>query len=295
MLLPTTEMLPDTTAFDLLTPSEAASVFVDAQKAAIVALNGTATDISKGAVAMADAVRSGHSLIYAAAGSSGLMALADASELPGTFGIPVSQIQIHMAGGVPVDGRMPGDTEDDAESAARVARAINPQDVAIVLSASGTTPYALAAARAAKENRATVIAIANNPGATLFDLADVSICLKTPPEVIAGSTRLGAGTAQKAALNLMSSQMGVLLGHVYRGQMVNVIADNAKLVRRAQGIIATIAGVSEDNARKALTASDGDAKVAILVAKGATPTRARDLLDQHQGHLGPCFQSLTTQ
>jgi N-acetylmuramic acid 6-phosphate etherase len=292
-LLPTTEKLPDTVAIDALSALHAASALLDGQHVAISAVSDAAGDIDRGAEAMAAAIRSGRSLVYAAAGSSGLMALADASELPGTFGISADAVQIHMAGGVPVDGRMPGETEDDAEAAENAARDIVQGDAVIVVSASGTTPYALAVAKCAKARGGTVIAIANNPATPLLDIADVSICLETPPEVIAGSTRLGAGTAQKAAMNLMSSLMGVKLGHVYQGMMVNVVADNAKLIKRAAGIVSHAAGVSIQAAEAALNSAGGNPKTAILIANGCTPAVAADLLVAHGGHLGPCLKSLT--
>jgi len=292
MLLSTTEMLPEGEAFDRLSADQAAAFFVRGQRLAVEAIGQAAPEIARGAQAMAAAVRSGGSLVYAAAGSSGLMALADACELPGTFGIPADTIQIHMAGGVPADGRMPGGTEDDTEAADVIGRGVAAGDVVIVLSASGTTPFALAVAEVVKSKGSVLIAIASNPGSPLLELADIPICLQTPPEVIAGSTRLGAGTAQKAALNLMSSLMGIALGHVYQGQMVNVVADNTKLINRAVGIIAGISNVSEAAAKTALDQSGGDTKAAILVAAGVTLKDAKALLSVHIGHLEPCFNSL---
>ncbi len=292
MLLPVTEMLSENEAIDLLGADQAAEVFIGAQMAALQAVLDASESIARGAEVMAGAVRSGGSLVYAAAGSSGLMALADACELPGTFGIPANRIQIHMPGGVPVDGRMPGDTEDDVGAAGIAMRAVKDGDAVIVLSASGSTPFAIAVAERARAKGAVVIAIANNPGTKLLELGDIPICLATPPEVIAGSTRLGAGTAQKAALNLMSSQMGIALGHVFRGQMVNVVADNRKLVGRATGIISGIAGVSRDAAKAALTAAKGDTKASILVAKGMTVEQANQLLFRHKGQLGPCLMTI---
>lgn len=295
MLLPATEMLSDNEAIDLLTADRAASVFVAAQAAALQSVLQASPDIARGAKVMASAVRSGGSLVYAAAGSSGLMALADACELTGTFGIPSEKIQIHMAGGVPFDATMPGDTEDDAAAAVDAMQCVEAGDVVVVLSASGTTPYAVAVAECARANGAKVIAIANNPGSLLLELADVSVCLATPPEVIAGSTRLGAGTAQKAALNLMSSQMGIDLGHVFQGQMVNVVADNTKLVGRAIGIISNIAEVSHDVAKSALAATSGDTKSAILVAAGSSVAQADQLLHENAGQLGPCLNDLKSK
>ena len=294
MPLLTTELVSEGQHIDARSMPEAADFLLDGQLAAIEAVRSAIPALSIGAEKMASAIRTGHSIHYAAAGSSGLMALADGSELRGTFGIPTDRIHIHMAGGVPVDGYMPGDTEDDEEAVAQFAGKIATGDVVIVLTASGTTPFALEVARAAQRNGAFVIGIANNPGTPLLAISDVPVCISTPSEVIAGSTRLGAGTAQKAALNLMSTLMGIVLGHVYSGEMVNVIADNAKLVRRAVGIVTRIAGVSEDAAEAAITQTGGQVKSAILVATGCTPARASDLLMQNGGHLGPCLASLSS-
>jgi N-acetylmuramic acid 6-phosphate etherase len=292
MLLPTTETLPKDVAIDMLPALEAARFMLDGQQAALAAVHRAVPLISKGAEIMASAIRAEHSIIYGAAGSSGLMALADACELPGTFGIPADLIQIHMAGGVPTDGRMPGDTEDDMDAAEDVARTVRRGDAVIILSASGTTPYALQLAKSAKKKGATIIGMANNPTTALLELADVPICLETPPEAIAGSTRLGAGTAQKTALNLMSSLMGIKLGHVYHGRMVNVVADNAKLTQRAVEIVAHIAKVPDEVAEAALNQVSGNVKSAILVAFGSSAATAQELLAAYSGHLGPCIQSV---
>lgn len=291
-MLPTTETLPEGAPFDMQSPHDATRFMLDAQKEAVSAVQLAAGNLSTGARAMAAAVRAGRSIHYAAAGSSGLMALADACELPGTFGISADAIKIHMAGGVPVDGRMPGDTEDDTRAAQSFNRQFVAGDVAIVLTASGTTPYAIEAAKAFKAGGATVIGIANNVGTALLEIADIPVCLATPPEIIAGSTRLGAGTAQKAALNLMSSLMGVELGHVYQGRMVNVVADNAKLVERSKGMVAQIAGVTLEQASAALSAADGNPKAAIVIAAGCSPERAQELLKSSGGHIGPCLETL---
>ena len=292
MLLPTTERAPDTTAIDEVPPLQALSLMLSGQRASVDAVTSALSDIVKGADLMAAAVQAEHSIHYAAAGSSGLMALADACELPGTFGLPASMIQIHMAGGVPTDGKMPGNTEDDIGTGHHVSANLGQGDVVIVVSASGSTPYALAVAKSAKASGAAVIAVANNRHCPLFEQANVAICLETPPEFVAGSTRLGAATAQKIALNLMSSLMGVKLGHVYQGRMVNLVADNAKLAQRATSTVSQIAEVSERDAEGALKQASGNVKVAILIALGCSINQANDLLDKNNGHLGPCIQSL---
>lgn len=292
MSLPQTETLPDHESIDAVSTEDAVRIMLDGQAGAIEAVRRASADLIRASDLMTEAVRGGGALIYAAAGSSGLMALADGSELTGTFGIPAEQLGIHMAGGVPVDGAMPGDVEDDAETAGRIA--ISAADVVIILSASGTTPYALAVAAKARQCGARIIGIANNPGTPLSLQSDVAICLETPPEIIAGSTRLGAGTAQKAALNAMSTLMGVRLGHVHQGMMVNLVADNAKLRNRATGIVRSIAQVTEAEARAALEAADGQVKLGALIAAGHSADEARALLAKHDGHLGPCLKTTRT-
>ena len=168
------------------------------QKAALVAVDVAMAPIAQAAALMADAIRGEGRLVYAAAGSSALMAVADGLELGGTFGISSDRISLLMAGGLPTDAAMPGHTEDDVNEAKFAAQGIGSGDVVIAVTASGNTPYAIEISRLAKATGARTIGIANNADAPLFDTSDVAIHLPTPPEVIAGSTRLGAATAQKA-------------------------------------------------------------------------------------------------
>ena len=132
---------------------------------------------------------------------------------------------------------------------------------------------------------AKVIGIANAAGAKLFDHADVAICLPTPPEVIAGSTRMGAGTAQKVALNMMSTLMGIRLGQVHDGMMVGLVADNDKLRARAAAMVARIAGVEAGLAARALDLAQGAVKPAVLIALGQAPEAAQGLLSEANGNL----------
>ena len=149
---------------------------------------------------------------------------------------------------------------------------------------------AIAAARAAG---ASTIGISNNWGAPLFDRVDVAICLPTPPEVIAGSTRMGAGTAQKIALNMLSTMMAVHLGHVHDGFMVNLVADNGKLRERARRIVMAVSAVPEDKAAAALDEAGGAVKLAILLAAGATDIAgAQRLLAVSTGRLRPALKAL---
>ncbi|MGI9369123.1 MAG: N-acetylmuramic acid 6-phosphate etherase, partial [Ruegeria sp.] len=249
--------------------------------------------ISAGATAMAATLSSGGVLYYIAAGSSGLMAAADAMELGGTFDIPSDQIRILMAGGLPTSADMPGDTEDDVESLEASLSKLTNKDAVIAVSASGTTPYTIAAARIALAKGATLIGIANNANSALLNLSHHAILLETPPEVLSGSTRMGAGTSQKITLNMLSTLMAIKLGHIYDGMMVNLRADNAKLRSRAEGIVCAVVNVSEYEAKKALQTADGNVKLAILLAGGCPdPIDAKKILDDSKGNVRNALKAL---
>lgn len=293
-MLSQTEMLrTGAEGLDLCPDAEILARLLAAQKAALDSVQGGLPQIAQGAAILAQALRDKGRIHYAAAGSSGLMGLADGAELPGTYGLSPDAISICMAGGVPTSAKMPGHTEDDSEAAQAAAAGVSPVDAVIAISASGSTPYPLSFAHHARSVGAKVIAIANNRDAPLFDCADCAIFLNTPPELIAGSTRMGAATAQKAALNMMSTLMGIRLGHVHDGMMVNVVADNRKLRHRAEGIVQKITGVSAPEASTALSRTSGNLKQAVLLAAGApSPQRARDMLSQTDGHLRPALKQL---
>lgn len=262
------------------------SALLDGQKQGLDAVTAAIPDIARAAGLAVSALAAGGRLIYAGAGSPGLIALSDALEIPQTYGIARDRIVILMAGGQAMTQDLLGGPEDDAEAgAADIASAgVGAHDFVLCLSASGTTRYTAAALRAAKARDAKTAGIAGNANTPLLDEADVAILLATGPEVISGSTRMAAGTAQKAALNMISTLVGVRLGHVHDNLMVNVTADNAKLKLRAAGIVARIARVDTDTAAAALTSADNEVKPAILLAAGAkNPAEARALLAQSGG------------
>ncbi|WP_170753272.1 N-acetylmuramic acid 6-phosphate etherase [Ruegeria lacuscaerulensis] len=267
MTLPSTEQLHiDAAQLDRSDLANSARALAAGQIAAAKAVERAAPAIARGAAAMAATLRTGGVLHYVAAGSSGLMAAADAQELGGTFSILPSHLRIHMAGGLPTGVEMPGDTEDSDVGLAEALSDLKPTDTVIAVSASGSTPYTLTAGDIARAKKATLIGIANNADSPLLQTADIPILLATPPELISGSTRMGAGTAQKIALNMLSSLMALDLGHVHGGMMVNLRADNHKLRARAAGIVARIAKVDTDAAQAALAQTNGDVKPAILIA-----------------------------
>ena len=276
-------------------PVDALKVLADGQKAAAAVVDAALGDIAAAARLAADALLSGGRLVYAGAGSSGLMAMADALELPGTYGIAHDRIVILLAGGAASLVDLAGGYEDDRDLAASDAAAagVGSRDCVICVSASGSTPYALAIAAHAKEKGARVVAMANNPGAALFGEADVAILLQTPPEVISGSTRMGAGTAQKIAFNMFSTLVGIHLGHVHDGHMVNLKADNIKLKGRACRIVSDISGVGLDEAERLLARSEGSVKTAVLLAAGAVDAgAAKAALDRSEQSLRRALKTL---
>ncbi len=278
---------------DVLAPAAVLELLATGQQEAAKAVDKASGSIARAAEMVADTLRAGKKLVYAGAGSSGLMAMADALELPGTYGIPRDQIVLLLAGGISSLTDMEGAPEDDIGLARQDASVIAADDCVVCVSASGSTPYAVAIADIARQRGAKVIAMANNGTAKLFHEADVRILLETPPELVAGSTRMGAGTAQKIAFNMLSTLAAIKLGHVHDGHMVNLRADNEKLRARAAGMVAEIAGVDLDAADDWLKRSGGSVKLAVLMSAGAADlAAARALLDRSQQVLRPALEKL---
>ena len=247
-----------------------AEALLASYRRAIESVAAACGDIRTAALRLAAIWRAGGRLIYAGAGSSGLAAAEDAAELPGTFGLDKGRIAIVLAGGTAEPFRIDSAAEDGAAAGEQAMAAFGDlaSDAVIAVSASGSTPFTVAAAAEARRRGAFVIAIAHRAGSPLLSGADAPILLESGEEALRGSTRLAAGTAQKAALGMLSSLMGFELGHVHQGQMVNLKADNAKLRDRALGIVAMIDSVSEAKAEAALREAGGEVKPAILIARG---------------------------
>ena len=232
-------------------------------------------------------LRNGGRLVYAGAGTSGRIGVQDGAELPPTFNWPLSQLVFAMAGGESAILYSIENAEDSSQGGADRMREINvnEKDVVLGLAASGNTPFTVSAIEAARARGALTIGIANNPHSKLLEVCDHPVLVETGEEVIAGSTRMKAGTAQKVVLNLFSTMVMVRLGKVYRGLMVHMRASNAKLRRRSTQMVATITGVDEDVAEAAVTQADGDVKLAALIACGLDSERAQKLLFKHDGNL----------
>ncbi|MGN7751253.1 N-acetylmuramic acid 6-phosphate etherase [Sinorhizobium sp. 22678] len=284
----TEERRDNAKGLDVMRPELALRLLAAGQQEAARSVEQAIEPISAAARLAADSLASGGRLAYAGAGSSGLMAMADALELPGTYGIAREQIVILIAGGAESLTDLAGGYEDDMELARADVRnaGIGAGDCLISVSASGSTPYAIAAADEAAQRGARVIGMANNAGAPLLLNADVSILLETPPEVVSGSTRMGAGTAQKIAFNMLSTMVGIHLGHVLDGHMVNLRADNIKLRGRAIRIVSDITGIGAAEADRLLGLAAGSVKLAILLASGARDiAHAEDALERADQNL----------
>jgi N-acetylmuramic acid 6-phosphate etherase len=229
----------------------------------------------------------GGRLVYAGAGTSGRIAVQDGAELAPTFNWPRDRVVFALAGGmgaltISVEG-----AEDDAANGARLMdeAAVSPADVVICVAASGTTPFTLGALCQANELGALTIGLASNPDTPMMVAARFAVLLETGAEPVAGSTRMKAGTAQKAALNLLSTGIMLRLGRVYRGMMVNMRPANAKLRRRAEEMVARISGIALDEAAAALALAEGDIKVAALLALGSDRAEAAAILAKAGGNL----------
>jgi N-acetylmuramic acid 6-phosphate etherase len=230
--------------------------------------------------AIADSLGQGGRLIYVGAGSSGRIAALDASECESTFSVPPGKVVSLLAGGAGASPLEQEAAEDDrgAGRADVAALDLRPEDVVVGVSASGRTPYVLAAVQAAAEAGARTACVASAPGSELEAAVEHPIVVVVGPEFLAGSTRLKAGTAQKLVLNMLSTISMIRLGKTFGNLMVDVAATNEKLRARVRRIVGAATGAAPDEVESALDASDGDAKVAIvslLAGIGADEARSR--------------------
>jgi N-acetylmuramic acid 6-phosphate etherase len=251
---------------DLLPVEDVVSLLLDAERRVVPAVRAAQATIAAGARLLGAHLAAGKRVVFCGAGTSGRLAVAEAAELPGTFGLPREQVVAMLAGGGLHSLAGTDFDEDDADAAARDMAAIrlSPDDLLVAVAASGRTPYTLAALRAAVAERAAVIAVVNVAGSPLADLADVAIEVPVGDEVLRGSTRLTAGTAQKVALNALTTAAMTRAGRVHGDLMVDVVAANEKLQRRSAGIVAEIADVPEERAWTALEACGWQARAAVL-------------------------------
>jgi N-acetylmuramic acid 6-phosphate etherase len=259
----------------------------EGQLAAAAAVRAALPGISHAVDHAVPALQRGGRLVYVGAGTSGRIAVQDGAELPPTYNWPLDRLVFIMAGGTSALLKSSEGAEDLSEDGSRAIAdaAIGPDDVVIGAAASGTTPFTVSALRTAGSRGAVTIGVANNAGTPLLDAVQHPILIETGTEVVAGSTRMQAGTAQKIVLNLFSTAVMVRLGRVYRGLMVNMRARNVKLRRRAEVIVDQIVRCGAAESARLVEAADGDVKLAVLLGLGLEIADASDVLQRHHGNL----------
>src|SRR5581483_4036296 len=284
----TEESSPRYSSIDRWEPADVLESLIEGQFSGVAAVRAALPAVLSAVSAMEAKLRERGRLVYAGAGTSGRLAVQDGAELAPTCGWPSDRLVLLMAGGQDALLRSVEGAEDDIAEARRLVdqHAIGADDVLVAVAASGTTPFTLACLREARARGALTIGIANNRETPILQESHHPIFLDTGPEPIAGSTRLRAGTAQKIALNAISTSLMILLGRVYCGLMVDVRASNEKLVRRSEDMLVKLTGGRRSDARDALARAPGSVKLAVFLPHGSASERAESLRDRCKGHLG---------
>ena len=268
-------------------PADILEAMLGGQFAAVAAVRAALPEIQRAGLGLEQRLKSGGRLIYAGAGTSGRLAVQDGAELMPTFSWPPERLLLLIAGGEEAMVRAVEGAEDEAGRAAELAghHQINSEDALIAVAASGTTPFTLSCLREARRRGAFAVGIANNPRTPILEEAEQAIFLNTGAEPIAGSTRMNAGTAQRIALNLLSTLVMIRLGRVYRGMMVDVQSTNIKLAKRKAAMVAFLTGGTEEEAQRALERAMGNVKLAVLLSHGCDSQLAEDALRRAEGKL----------
>jgi N-acetylmuramic acid 6-phosphate etherase len=267
---------------DELPVGDVVDLLLDAEARVVPALRRASAELAKAAAVVHGALVKGGRLVFAGAGTSGRLAAAEVAELPGTFGIDPARCLAHIAG---ASSTLIDDAaEDDADAGAAGIRrlALTGSDALVAVAASGRTPFTLAAARAARAAGASVVAVVCAAHAPLAELATAPVEVVVGEEVLRGSTRLSAGTAQKIALNTVTTAAMAYAGHIHGDLMIDMVPANAKLRDRAAGIVAEIAGCDTATARAALAQCQSDTRAAVLhLLKGLPPADALRVAAAH--------------
>jgi N-acetylmuramic acid 6-phosphate etherase len=283
MTEPVTEQrTPEHADLDLRSTAELVALLNDEDATVAAAVRRAQGPLAAAVDAIVERLERSGRLVYVGAGTSGRLAHLDAAECAPTFGVPSGTVVALVAGGIDAGEA----AEDDSAAGARDIEAlrVGAADAVVALSASGHTPYVLAAASAAKRAGALTVAVVCVEDSGLGRLADHEVAVVVGPEVIAGSTRLKAGTAQKLVLNTISTVSMIRLGRTFGNLMVDVVADNTKLRARARRAVALATGAADDEVDSALQAAGGEAKVAIVaLLSGIDATSARARLEAAGG------------
>ena len=276
-------------------PTEAAvAAMLDGHANAIAVVRGQVSIIARASEAAAARLMRGGRLIYVGAGTSGRIAVQDGVELKPTYGWPSDRLGFVIAGGMAALSESAEGAEDNADDARAQLAAldITADDVVIGVAASGRTRFTIGAIVMARELGALTISVVNNPGTPLVDAADYGIVADTGSEVIAGSTRMAAGTAQKAILNLFSTATMLRCGRVYRGLMVDMVISNEKLLHRAHDMVEALTDCTTEVAVAAVKTADGNIKKAVLIAMGLSRSDATEMLASNGDNLRTAIEHM---
>jgi len=285
---------PASQNIDELSTEAMLRVINDEDKKVALAVEAIVPQIAEAVNAICAAFQAGGRLIYAGAGTSGRLGILDASECPPTFGTPRDQVIGLIAGGHTAILQAVENAEDNREQGAQDLKAIHfsRHDVLVGIAASGRTPYVLGALAYANALGATTVALTCNPGSAMSQVAAIALTPVVGPEVVTGSSRMKAGTAQKLVLNMLTTGSMIRSGKVYGNLMVDVEATNQKLVQRQVNIVMQATACDEATARAALSACGGHCKTAILmVLADLDADTAKTLLSQHQGFIRQALQA----
>jgi len=283
---PTEQRNPATTDIDTWDTRAVLECINDADRTVPDVVRAAIPELVHVVDAAVDSLRRGGRVHYVGSGTSGGLGVLDAAELAPTYDIGADRFVAHHAGGLTALANGVTDVEDDEELAAADAVTFGPHDLVVGLAASGRTPYVGAALRAARAAGARTALLSCNPAAPLAATADVHVCLDTGPEVVTGSTRMKAGTAQKLVLHSLSSAVMIRLGRTYSNLMVNLVATNEKLRARLRQILVDATGLDDDRCSLMLAEADGDLKVALVALLGAVSVEdARTALTRGDGRV----------
>jgi N-acetylmuramic acid 6-phosphate etherase len=279
-LPPTEERNPQSAGLDLLETRELVDLLVRDQSEAVAVVRAQAATLARVVEAIVERVKRGGRVHYVGAGTSGRLGVLDASEMPPTFGTPAALVCAHIAGGDRALREAIEGAEDDGAAGERAMdEHVVPDDVVIGISASGGARFVVAALERAGEAGALTVAITSSDDSALVAAAALAIVLPTGPEVLSGSTRLKAGTAQKITLNTLSTAVMVRLGKVHDNLMIDVVATNEKLRGRAERLVRELTAADDARVSAALKDANGSVKVAVvMIVRGVDAERARTLL-----------------
>jgi N-acetylmuramic acid 6-phosphate etherase len=285
----------NTKNIDKLTTIEMLKLINNEDKSVPLAVEKEIYNIAKAVDAIAEAVQNGGRLIYCGAGTSGRLGVLDASECPPTYGVDSNLVHALIAGGKEAIFNAIEGAEDSKELCAEELKSINfsNKDVLVGIAASGRTPYVIGGLEYAKSIQAKTISLTCNPDSEISRIVDIAISPVVGPEVVTGSTRMKAGTAQKLVLNMISTGVMIKIGKVFGNLMVDVKASNEKLIERAKGIVVEATGISKEEASRVLEKTKYNVKLSIfMIVSNLEMENAEIILNKNYGYIAKAIESI---